>query len=102
MAQILALGIPAAGVLDVNEVLAHPQLEAREFWQWMEREYVGMQPNPVAPYRTGQGPNGIDWPAPTLGEQSREVLNQLLGLSDRELDALQKQGIIGTEARLGA
>jgi crotonobetainyl-CoA:carnitine CoA-transferase CaiB-like acyl-CoA transferase len=102
VAQILALGIPAAGVLDVNEVLAHPQLEAREFWQWMEREYVGMQPNPVTPYRTGQGPNGIDWPAPTLGEQSREVLNQLLGLSDRELDALQKQGIIGTEARLGA
>ena len=97
---LLACGIPAAGVLDVNEVLAHAQLGARDFWQWMEREHVGMQPNPVAPYRSGAAPHAIDWPAPTLGEQNREVLGELLGLSDQELDKLEKEGVTGTEPRL--
>ena len=99
---LLACGIPAAGVLDVNEVLTHPQLEARDFWQFMEREHVGVQPNPVAPYRSDAAPYLIDWPAPTLGEQSREVLRELLGLSELELDELEKEGVTGTEPRLGS
>lgn len=66
----------------------------------MEREHVGMQPNPVAPYRSDASPLGIDWPAPTLGEQSREVLRELLGLSDLELDELEQEGITGIEPRL--
>ncbi|MFQ5699756.1 MAG: CaiB/BaiF CoA transferase family protein [Myxococcota bacterium] len=97
--MLLGCGIPAAGLLDVHEVLTHPQLEARDFWQWMEREHVGMQPNPVAPYRSGAKPYGIDWPAPTLGEQSREVLRELLGLSDEDLDELESEGVTGTEPR---
>jgi crotonobetainyl-CoA:carnitine CoA-transferase CaiB-like acyl-CoA transferase len=93
---LLARGIPAAGVLDVNEVLTHPQLEARGFWQWMEREHVGAQPHPVAPYRTGAAPHALDWPAPTLGQQSREVLRELLGLSEQDLDDLEREGVSGT------
>ncbi len=38
VAALCARGIPAAGVLDVNEVLTHLQLEARGFWQWIERD----------------------------------------------------------------
>ncbi len=94
---LLARGIPAAGGLDVNEVLTHPQLEARGFWQWMEREHVGVQPHPVAPYRTGAAPHAIDWPAPTLGQQSREVLRGLLGLSEQDLNDLEREGVTGTE-----
>jgi crotonobetainyl-CoA:carnitine CoA-transferase CaiB-like acyl-CoA transferase len=97
---LLACGIPAAGVLDVNEVLTHPQLEARGFWQWLEREHVGVQPHPVASYRTGAAPHAIDWPAPTLGQQSREVLGELLGLSEQELDDLEREGVTGTEPPL--
>ena len=46
------LGIPAAPVYDVGEVLESPQLVARGFWQWMNREWIGRQPNPSMPYRT--------------------------------------------------
>ena len=34
-------------------------------------------------------------PAPRLGEHTREVLAQELGLGENELDILQKQGVIG-------
>jgi crotonobetainyl-CoA:carnitine CoA-transferase CaiB-like acyl-CoA transferase len=93
---LAARGIPAAGVLDVNEVLAHPQLEARGFWQWIEREVVGVQPTPSAPHRTSDAPHAIEWPAPTLGQHSREVLRGLLRLADAELDALERAGVIGS------
>lgn len=96
---LLARGIPAAGVLDVNEVFAHAQLGARDFWQFMERAHVGVQPHPSAPYRWTGAAHEIDWPAPTLGEQTREVLTDLLGLSETELYGLEREGVIGTEPR---
>ncbi len=97
VAALCARDIPAAGVLDVNEVLTHPQLEAREFWQWIEREYAGVQPSPSAPHRTGPSPHAIELPAPTLGQHTREVLRGLLRLADAELDALERERVIGAE-----
>ncbi|MFI5320649.1 MAG: CoA transferase [Myxococcota bacterium] len=97
VAALTQRGIPAAGVLDVNEVLTHPQLEARAFWQWIEREAVGVQPSPSAPHRTSAAPHAIELPAPLLGQHTREVLGTLLRLSGEELDALEGERVIGTE-----
>ena len=36
--------------------------------------------------------------APTLGQHNGEVLKELLGLNDREIAALERDGIIGTVA----
>ncbi|MCH7907589.1 MAG: CoA transferase, partial [Chloroflexi bacterium] len=94
--QLLDLGIPAAPVLRPAEILTHPHLEARGYWQWLEREYAGLLPHPTVPYRTGDGPFAIDSPAPTLGEHSREVLSALLDLGEEELDHLEADRIIGT------
>ena len=88
--------IIAAPVLAAAEVFAHPQLQARDFWQWLKREYVGWLPHPVAPHRVGEHPATIDHPAPTLGEHSCEVLSTLLGIDEAELDALERAGIVGT------
>jgi crotonobetainyl-CoA:carnitine CoA-transferase CaiB-like acyl-CoA transferase len=97
VADLVARGVPAAGVLDVNEVLTHPQLEARGFWQWIPRELSGTQPSPSAPHRTGESPHAIELPAPLLGEHTREVLSGLLGLGDAELAELERECVIGTE-----
>ncbi|MCH8817825.1 MAG: CoA transferase [Chloroflexi bacterium] len=94
--QLLDLGIPAAPVLRPAEILTHPHLEARGYWQWLEREYAGLLPHPTVPYRTGDGPFAIDSPAPTLGEHSREILSALLDLGEEELDNLEADRIIGT------
>ena len=99
--RLTAAGVPAAVVRNTLDVLYDPHLEARGFWQWRERAFVGDQPNPSAPYRPiGNGddsrPYAVEWPAPTLGQHSREVLSRLLGLSEAELDALAADDIIGT------
>lgn len=96
VADLTGLGIPAAGVLDVHEVLTHPQLEARGFWQWLERAHVGSLPHPGVPWRSGWGPPAIESPAPTLGEHGALVLKGLLGLSEAEVAELERDGVIGT------
>ncbi len=37
---------------------------------------------------------GYDTPACLVGEHTREVLNDELGLDDKELDALKRDGVI--------
>jgi crotonobetainyl-CoA:carnitine CoA-transferase CaiB-like acyl-CoA transferase len=96
------LGIPAAPVYDVGEVLEAPHLVARGFWQWMDREWAGRQPNPSMPFRpAGAGPYGIDFPAPTLGQHNEAVLGGILGLSNEEIEALRAERIIGNEPAMG-
>ena len=97
--RLAAAGVPAAVVRNTLDVLYDPHLEARGYWQWRERAFVGDQPNASAPYRPvggDSGPYAVEWPAPTLGQHGREVLSRLLGLSEAELDALEADDIIGT------
>ena len=35
-------------------------------------------------------------PAPTLGQHNREVLSEVLGLGDAEIEALAEKKVIGT------
>ncbi len=100
--RLTAVGVPAAVVRNTMDVLHDPHLEARGFWQWRERAFVGNHPNPSAPYRPlepggDSPPYAVEWPAPTLGQHGREVLSRLLGLSEAELDALEAEHVIGAE-----
>jgi crotonobetainyl-CoA:carnitine CoA-transferase CaiB-like acyl-CoA transferase len=95
--QLQGFGIPAAPVLGSPDLLTHPVFEKRGYWQWMEREYAGLVPHPITPYRTSEEPFKIDSPAPTLGQHSREILAGLLDLSDEQLDNLESERIIGEE-----
>jgi crotonobetainyl-CoA:carnitine CoA-transferase CaiB-like acyl-CoA transferase len=95
MHRLQRAGIPSAAVYDMRDVLADAQLAARRFWQMTERAYVGVQPGPVPPYRSGDAPYRIDTPAPTLGQHNRRVLGELLGLTEADLDRLIRDGVIG-------
>ena len=96
METLQAAGVPAGATHAALDLVDDPQLQARDYWQMIERKYVGLQPNPVAPYRDGTAPYGIDAPAPTLGQHNRQVLGGLLGLSDEALTELEDTGIIGS------
>ena len=100
--RLASAGVPAAVLRNTLDVLYDPHLEARGYWQWRERAHVGDQPNPSAPFRPvaedGESrPYAVEWPAPTLGQHNREVLTRLLGLSEDELNVLERDKVIGTE-----
>ena len=100
--RLASAGVPAAVLRNTLDVLYDPHLEARGYWQWRERAWVGDQPNPSAPFRPagedGRGrPYAVEWPAPTLGQHNREVLTRLLDLGEDELKVLERDKVIGTE-----
>jgi crotonobetainyl-CoA:carnitine CoA-transferase CaiB-like acyl-CoA transferase len=93
-------GVPAAAVRSAPWLLEDPHLQARGFWQWLDRAMVGRQPHPSAAYRAPDSPLVIRTPAPTLGQHNEPVLGGLLGLTPADLEALEAREIIGTRPRL--
>jgi len=89
----LARGLLLSPAFTVQEVLASPQLESREFWQCSgdpadEFRY----PGPFA--RFSESALQYRRRAPRIGEHNRAVLCGELGLSDAELARLAAEGVI--------
>jgi len=89
-----ARGIPAAPVLDSRDVLADPQLAARGHWARLDHPEVGPAVYNAAPFTMpglGRHPSR---PAPLIGQHTRGVLEDLLGLPPEEVDALEGTGAL--------
>ena len=100
MKELQRGGICASVLNNSSELLKDPQLLDRNYVQWLERDFVGTIPHPSAPYRPGKEPIPIYKPAPTLGQHNKEILGDLLELSDADLAELTSEGIIGTKPKL--
>ncbi|MGP8120879.1 MAG: CoA transferase [Xanthobacteraceae bacterium] len=91
----------AAGVARLpGDLPADPHLVATGHWQAVDRAFVGPHLLPRIAWREdgALSPPAIRATAPTLGQHNAEVLRELLGLSDAEIEALQDDGVIGTVA----
>ncbi|MDH2406937.1 CoA transferase [Bradyrhizobium sp. SSUT18] len=96
MSELQAVRV-AAGVARLPiDLLKDPHLESRAFLQEIERAFIGVHPQPSMPIREGARPYTVRTAAPTLGQHNREILSELLGLSDEEIAQLVRAGIIGT------
>jgi crotonobetainyl-CoA:carnitine CoA-transferase CaiB-like acyl-CoA transferase len=100
MTTLQAAGI-AAGIAKLpQDLAADPHLLKTGHWQPADRVFMGPHLLPGVAYREGDEkfPYAIERLAPTLGQHNSEVLKELLGLSDSEIVALERDGIIGTMA----
>jgi len=78
LAALETARIPAGPVMKLHEVLDDPQVKAREILQYVD--YPGApKPVPLAntAVRLSETPGGIRKRAPTLGEDTQEVLTEL-------------------------
>ncbi|MDG2308584.1 MAG: CoA transferase [Candidatus Binatia bacterium] len=94
--ELVAAGVPAGRVWDTRRGTDHPQLQARGFFETVTHSVAGTHPTPTLPFRYESLERWIRTPAPTLGQNNREILCDLLGLSGEEYDALVEQDVIGT------
>jgi len=94
IADLGELGIPVGPINDIPSALGHPQTEARQMVQEVKRadgspvKLVG----PVA--KLSATPARIQTPPPKLGEQTREILQEELGFSAQEVEALLREKAI--------
>ena len=88
------MGFPCAPIYEAHEAMWDPHLEARGMWVEVEHKAAGRYKIPNFPVKFSETPGEVTMAAPMLGQHTRMVLKELLGKTDEELDALEKQGAI--------
>lgn len=95
MARFVARGIPAGPVNTIKDVFEDPFVEARQTVHRFRREEDGVEiPTVAYPGKLSATPADYRHCPPRVGEHSREILGQWLGLDDAALDALTADGAI--------
>jgi crotonobetainyl-CoA:carnitine CoA-transferase CaiB-like acyl-CoA transferase len=99
MLELQRAGVPAGAVLTNAELLADLHLAAREFFVTVDHSETGAHPYVGFPFKLSHTPASVRRAGPSLGEHNREILHQLLGLSDAEVAELEAEGVIGDRPR---
>ncbi len=88
--------VPCDPVLEVKEVLEDPQLKSRGMIQELMHPMGGKTGLKAAgfPIRFSELPAEYPGPAPMLGQHNQEIYTGLLGFSRKEMEQLEKEGII--------
>lgn len=94
LAALEAAGIPSGPIHSIDEVFADPQVQARGLRIDVEDAQGTPLPGVACPIRYAAEPLAHSRPAPRLGEQTREVLAEELGLAGSEIEALAAAGVI--------
>lgn len=95
MDLLQAAGVAAAPVQDVEDQLfADPHARARGLYVTLEEPAMGPVVTEYPPARLSETPPSVRSPAPLMGEHTEEVLREVLGLSDDEIEALKAEGAL--------
>ncbi len=90
--ELLGEEVPIAPINTIADAFHDPQVLHRNMLVEAEHPLAGKYLMPGNPIKMGQ--EEVFRPAPTLGQHSREVLRELLGYSDGEIEALKEKGVI--------
>ena len=87
-------GVPAAPVNNVAEMVADPQVQAREMFVELDHPTYGKVKTTGTPLKLSETPGRVRWLAPQPGEHNEEVFVGLLGYSKDDLARWRGEGVI--------
>lgn len=93
---LLACDIPVGAINNLAQVIEHPQVKALGVLREVHHPTAGTVRVVGSPVRLSKTPAREPAPAPRLGEHTRQVLSELLGLSAVQIGALASAGVLGT------
>jgi len=94
IAALEGAGVPGGPINDLAQVLADPQVRARGLRVEVPHPLAGTVPVVASPIRLSETPVDHGTP-PLLGQHTREVLVEVLGLDAAEVEALRERRVIG-------
>lgn len=94
VALLHSRGVPCGPVNDVAKAFEDPQVKARNLIVDLEHSVLGRIRVPGTAVRVGQGEADIR-PGPACNQDQLEVLGQVLGLDDQEIEELAAEGAFG-------
>jgi crotonobetainyl-CoA:carnitine CoA-transferase CaiB-like acyl-CoA transferase len=93
VALLEPIGVPVGPINDLAQVFAHPQVKSRGVQLELQHPLAGSVPSVANPIRMSATPPRYEAAPPTLGQHTHEVLSGL-GIDERELQALARDGVI--------
>ena len=97
MNELQRAGVTAGAVYTAEDLYADPHLEARGYWEEIDEPDAGRHRFPGRAGRLSKTPLGTRLPSPTLGQHNEYVLREILGMTAAEVEALEADGLIGSE-----
>ena len=91
---LTSAGVPAAPVNTVDEMVADPQIQAREMFVDLEHPLYGPVTITGTPLKLSATPARVERLAPLPGEHNEAIFGALLGHSQDELAQWQADGVI--------
>jgi crotonobetainyl-CoA:carnitine CoA-transferase CaiB-like acyl-CoA transferase len=94
IAELRAVGVPCGAVRNVAEVLADPQLEARQMIATIDHATAGPIQVLGVPIKLSDTPGAVRTPPPALGQHTDDILRDDCGLSSAEIAGLRQTGAV--------
>lgn len=86
--------VPVAPILSIKEVTELPQLKERDMFIENNHPVCGKFLTPGFPIKFSETPGSIKKAAPLLGEDTFNILKNMLNLSDEEIEKLKAKHVI--------
>lgn len=83
------VGVPNGPINTIDKVLQDPQVIAREMIVEVEHPVAGKLKMPGVPIKLSDTPGSVRTPAPILGQHTEEILKELLGYNDEQIQKLR-------------
>ncbi len=87
-------GIAAAMVRDAREVVDDPMLREDGFWVYLDHPEVGYTLYNRAPIKMSETPLVMRTAAPSIGQDTKEILAQLLGYTETEITQMSDDEVL--------
>ncbi|MCC6532503.1 MAG: CoA transferase [Burkholderiales bacterium] len=94
MRALQAADVPAGLVHSNKGVIEDPQLEQRGHFVYYDKPEIGRHPVQRSEFRLSRAPAARNWPTPFIGEHTREVCRDMLGMSEAEIEPLIAAGVL--------
>lgn len=98
MARLQAANVPAGPVRTLAEAFASPEMAARGLARSVPHDTAGSVPNIGPPFRFSYTPTATPVAAPSLGQHTQAVLEDLLGYDAARQASLAASGALGAAA----
>jgi crotonobetainyl-CoA:carnitine CoA-transferase CaiB-like acyl-CoA transferase len=92
-AQLQTAGVTSMPVLTIPELMVDPHLNKRNFWEEVTHREAGTWTTDGPAWRFSRTPAHVRLPSPCFAEHNDYVLRDLLGLSDDDVAALERDGV---------
>ena len=98
LAALETAGVPGGPINRIDAVWRDPQVIARGMRIDLAHPLADTVPQVAPPFKLSATPLAPERAPPLLGQHTREVLRERLGLAEAELDRLAASGVIGLRA----